>query len=69
MKRSAIHAIAKYFAKVLGAIMAIMTRCAAQIGKQLAYLSLETPGGALKPSAEQGDIGERVQPPQAWHAC
>ena len=69
MKMLAIPITAKHSAKVLGAIMTIMTRCAALIGKQLAYLSLETPGGALKPSAEQGDIGERLQPPQAWHAC
>ena len=27
-------------------------------GKQLAYLSLETPGGALKAAAEQEDLGE-----------
>ena len=29
-------------------------------GKQLAYLSLETPGGALKAAAEQEDLSKRL---------
>ena len=31
-------------------------------GKQLAYLSLETPGGALREPMEQEDLGERTLP-------
>ena len=31
-------------------------------GKQLAYLSLETPGGALRGPMEQEDLGERAPP-------
>ncbi len=58
MKRLAIPATAK----ALCPITTNMTMCIAHIGKQLAYLALETPQAALKPSAEQGDIGELRQP-------
>jgi len=45
------HHIAALLSKI------VMEICS-YTGKQLAYLSLETPGGALKAAAEQGDIGK-----------
>ena len=43
----------------------IMRDCVLFTGRQLAYLSLETPGGALKAAAEQEDLGKHVLPQSA----
>ena len=43
-------------ARLLTRIMRDLPVCT---GKQLAYLSLETPGIVLKAAAEQGDLGEQ----------
>lgn len=43
----------------------IMRDCVLFTGKQLAYLSLETPGGALKAAAEQEDLGKHLLPQSA----
>ena len=47
---STAHRIALLLSKI------VMEICS-YTGEQLAYLSLETSGGALKAVAEQGDIG------------
>ena len=41
--------------------MMLMVLCVLP-GKQLAYLSLETPGGALRGPMEQEDLGEHTLP-------